>query len=132
MPLIVWQVVNGNAYDLKKAEVTCTSDRDQARFTVKSNSRSLSQRTASGPQTVMLKDTDSPDSGAPLPLEAGTYRVKILQYLGKDKTIEKEFDIEVRPHWEGLLPMLATISAIVALGIFIYAWRSLREKPAMA
>ena len=133
MPLIVWQVVNGNQYDLKSAEVSCTADKDQASFTVKTGLRSapLSKRT-SGPKTVMLKDPDSPQQGALAPLEAGTYRIKIVQHLDKNKTLEKEFSIEIRPHWEGLLPLLALISGIVALGIFIYAWRSLREKPAAA
>ncbi len=121
-PLLVWQVPYGEANGWSGAQ-----------FEVQTGNNKpvpLLQPASAAAAGIFSPRLNGPKT-APLRLAEGkaTYQVVGRDYDGQDVST-KTFSIEVRPPNDWLLPVLATVSALCALGIFIWTWLSFSKRTA--
>ena len=130
-PLIVCQVAGMSAEQASalKLEVQYRKDGDTEWRNGGMESPRYSQRGQSlgaAPATMTLKLKDDTASGKQ-GLEPGVeYEVRVRE-ADKENGLQTTFAVKVKPAQNLLLTILAISSATAALGIFLYAWRTLRN-----
>ncbi|HEV7405124.1 MAG TPA: hypothetical protein VGO11_19425 [Chthoniobacteraceae bacterium] len=116
-PLIIWQAPFGEATGLSGAKFGVQPRSSSGSKWAPVAGSIVSPRVA-GPKTALL---DLEEAGS------SDYQVAPKDEAGQGIT-PKPFKIEVPPRYEWLLPLLAVLSALCALGIFIWTWFSFSPK----